>query len=69
MAQKYVFNQNKKKLLAPEMDFPRRKLDKLRNENIRAEMDTKQPVAEEIERNQLIWFGRVRRMTNDSWPK
>ncbi|XP_044766695.1 uncharacterized protein LOC123322749 [Coccinella septempunctata] len=65
---------NRRKIMATEMDFLRRscrrsRLERVRNEIIRAEMDMGRSMAEEIERRQLVWFGHVKRMLDDRWPR
>ena len=59
--------------MAAEMDFFRRscrrsKLDRVRNETIRAEMNIDRTIIDEIERRQLTWFGHVKRLEDDRWP-
>jgi hypothetical protein len=56
------------KLLATEMDLFRRncrktRLDRVKNEDIRREMEV-----DELQKRQLIWFGRVNRMEEGRLP-
>ena len=65
---------NKRKLLAVEMDAIRRsartsRLDRVRNETIRDKMGRQKTIVEEIESAQLKWYGHVRRMDNTRLPQ
>ncbi|KAJ9581815.1 hypothetical protein L9F63_003884 [Diploptera punctata] len=64
----------KTKILAVEMDGIRRsarvsRLERRRNEEVRQMMDMEETVVERIERRALQWYGHVRRMEDDRWPK
>ncbi|XP_030765767.1 uncharacterized protein LOC115889832 [Sitophilus oryzae] len=65
---------NKRKLLAVEMDAIRRlartsKLDRVRNETFRDKMGRQKNIVEEIESAQLKWYRHVRRMDNTRLPQ
>lgn len=72
-----VSQMNKRKMMVTEMDFLRRscrrsRLERVRNETIRAEMDIGRSIADEIERRRLIleWVppeGRKRIGPRRSW--
>lgn len=62
------------KLLATEMDALRRsmrksRLERIRNEFIRHEMDALETVVDRILQKGLTWYGHVNRMPEDRWPK
>jgi hypothetical protein len=62
-----VKQKHRNKLLATEIDYLRRserisRLDKIRNEAIRTKMGIKKNIAQEIEEQQLRWYGHVKRM-------
>ena len=64
----------KNRLLSLEMDFWRRssrhsKLDHIRNERIREEMDVEGTILETIEPKRLDWYGHLERMNHNRWPK
>jgi ribonuclease HII len=58
---------DRRRINAAEMDSLRRsarisKLDRKTNEYIRDKMDTQDTILDDINRKQLIWYGRVERM-------
>lgn len=64
----------KKKVDAVEMDFLRRacrvsKLEHIPNNEIRRRTNRIHRTTERIETRQLIWYGHVRRMEENRWPK
>lgn len=64
----------RKSLEATEMDYWRRaagksKLERVRNERIREIMGVKHKITEDIQINQLRWYGHVQRMAEDRIPK
>ena len=69
-----VSQKNKKKLLSTEMDFLRRscrvsRFEHIRNNVIRERMDLEKSIIESIDKKQLTWFGHVKRMEENRWPK
>lgn len=63
----------RKKLLATEMDGLRRgmrvsRMQHIRNEYIRQEMDAEETVVDRLEAKTLKWYGHVRRMTEERLP-
>ncbi|XP_023230557.1 uncharacterized protein LOC111630653 [Centruroides sculpturatus] len=70
-AEVWVLNSTfKYKLESTEMDFLRRsvrcsKLDKVRNEDIRKNMDCQNSIVDCIHNKQLTWYGHVRRTEED----
>lgn len=71
----WVLNEtNKQKLRAMEMDCWRRccghtRMDRIRNQQIRDEMEVDIDIVETIEVKRLIWYGHVQRMGYERWPK
>ncbi|KAF2888597.1 hypothetical protein ILUMI_17576, partial [Ignelater luminosus] len=64
----------KRRVDAVEMDFLRRscrvsKIERIPNEVIRRRTKRTDTTTERIETRQLIWYGHVRKMENDRWPK
>lgn len=64
----------KNSLLAVEMDFWRRaagrsRMEHTRNEEIRRQMNVERTLVEDIEKQQLVWYGHVRRMRDQWLPK
>lgn len=60
--------------MATEMDFLRRscgrsKLERIRNDVIRMQMQMDRHIHEHIEKRQLTWFGHVKRMNVNRWPR
>jgi hypothetical protein len=58
------YNGNTDKLLATEMDYMRlsarmSRMDRVRSETIRTKMGTKKNILQEIEEQQLRWYGHV----------
>nr|CAI5855298.1 unnamed protein product [Callosobruchus analis] len=56
------------------MDFLRRscgrsRLERVRNDDIRMQMHMERHIHEDIEKRQLTWFGHVKRMNADRWPR
>lgn len=56
------------------MDFMRRsrsvsKLDHVRNEEIKKRMGMEKDIIDEVEKKWLQWYGHMRRMDDDRWPK
>ncbi|KAJ9588953.1 hypothetical protein L9F63_017748 [Diploptera punctata] len=74
-AQRWTLVEGQKtKILAVEMDGIRRsarvsRLERRRNEEVRQMVDMEETVVERIERRALQWYGHVRRMEDDRWPK
>nr|CAI5860317.1 unnamed protein product [Callosobruchus analis] len=69
-----VTKASKNKLMATEMDFLRRscgrsRLERVRNDDIRIQMHMERHIHEDIEKRQLTWFGHVKRMNADRWPR
>nr|CAI5864969.1 unnamed protein product [Callosobruchus analis] len=69
-----VTKASKNKLMATEMDFLRRscgrsRLERVRNDDIRMQMHMERHIHEDIEKRQLTWFGHVKRMNADRWPR
>jgi hypothetical protein len=69
-----VKQKHRNKLLATEMDYLRRsarisRMDKIRNEAIRTKMGTKKNIVQEIEEQQLRWYGHVKRMEDGTIVK
>jgi hypothetical protein len=69
-----VKQKHRNKLLATEMDYLRRsarisRMDKIRNEAIRTKMGTKKNIMQEIEEQQLRWYGHVKRMEDGKTVK
>lgn len=65
---------NRKKLLSTEMDFLRRscrrsRLERVRNEVIKRNMNIERDITDEIEKKQLTWFGHTKRMSQERWPR
>ena len=65
---------NTGKLLATEMDVLRRscrktRLDRVRNEDIRREMEVEGDILDEVQRKQLVWFGHINRMEEGRLPR
>ncbi|XP_023231995.1 uncharacterized protein LOC111631892 [Centruroides sculpturatus] len=66
--------EEKRKVITIEMDALRRscrisKRERITNERIKDLMGLKETVLEEIKRKQLIWFGDVKRMSDERLPK
>ena len=64
----------KSKLASTEMDFLRRssrhsKLEKVRNIEIRRQMNYQESIIDYIQRKQLSWYGHVKRMDNSRIPR
>ena len=64
----------KKKLESTEMDGLRRsmrvsRLQHIRNDFIRAEMEAERTVVNRIEERILQWYGHVQRMEEERWPR
>ncbi|KAF2882053.1 hypothetical protein ILUMI_24118 [Ignelater luminosus] len=54
------------------MDFMRKRISRLqhvRNETIKREIDLQWTVIEEIEPRRLKWYGHMRRIEDSQWPK
>ena len=65
---------NESKLLATEMDALRRsmrrsRLERLRNDFIRHEMNALETVIDRVQQKQMIWYGHLNRMPDERWPK
>ena len=66
--------EDKRKLLAIEMDYLRRsarvsRLQRVRNEEIRNRMKATESVIQRVEKRGLRWFGHLLRMDDTRWPK
>ena len=64
----------KSKLASTEMDFLRRssrhsKLEKVRNIEIRRQMNYQESIIDYIQRKQLSWYGHVKRMDDSRIPR
>ena len=64
----------KNNLLAVEMDFWRRsarksRVEHVKNEDIRRQMKVSGSIIEDIEKQQLVWYGHVRRMGPERLPR
>ncbi|XP_050502979.1 uncharacterized protein LOC126882213 [Diabrotica virgifera virgifera] len=64
----------RKRIEVVEMDYLRRacgisKKDHIRNEDIRRRTHTVYSSVDKIETRQLVWYGHVKRMNEDRWPK
>lgn len=69
-----ITKDNRRKLRATEMDFMRRscrrsRLERVRNEVIRRDMDLDRDIIDEVEKKQLKWFGHTKRMKEERWPR
>lgn len=67
-------SQEKNKILTVEMDFLRRscrisRSDHIRNDEIRQRTKVTETVIDRIEYKQLMWYGHVKRMENERWPR
>lgn len=67
-------DRNKEKLKAVEMDFLRRacrvsRLDHVRNDIIRERANVTVSITDKIESRQLVWYGHIKRMNDERWPK
>jgi hypothetical protein len=65
---------NKRRVEATEMDAVRRpsrisRNDRIRNVTIRQQIELEETIVEEIEQNQLTWYGHVQRMAEGRLPK
>lgn len=65
---------HKKKFLTLQMDFLRRscrvsKLEHITNEEIRNRMNIDSTIVDTIEQKRLIWYGHVKRMPLERWPR
>jgi hypothetical protein len=65
---------NKRRVEATEMDALRRscrisRKDRIRNVTIRQQIGLEETIIEEIEQNQLTWYGHVQRMAEERVPK
>lgn len=66
--------EDKRRIVAMEMDALRRscrvsRRDRVRNERIKQLMGVEDTIIEDIERKQLTWYGHVKRMTDTRLPK
>jgi hypothetical protein len=73
-AEVWVVNrENRKKLLATEMDYLRRRrsrrLDRIRNETVREIMEMEVDNTDEVQKRRLMWFGYTKRMDETRWPR
>lgn len=69
-----ITKRERQRLEAVEMDYLRRscgvsRLQRVTNTEIRRRMGVKKTVAEEIERRRLKWYGHVRRLEDQRWPR
>jgi hypothetical protein len=69
-----IKQKHRRKLLATEMDYLRRsarisRMDRIRNETIRTKMGMQKDILQEIEEQQLRWYGHVMRIAEllDGW--
>jgi hypothetical protein len=65
---------NKRRVVATEMDAFRRssrisRKERIRNVTIRQQIGLGEPIIKEIEQNQLTWYGHVQRMAEGRLPK
>ena len=64
---------NEKKLQALEMDAMRScrvsRLKHIPNTTIRDRMNMENDIIDRIERKRLIWYGHLKRMPEDRWPR
>ncbi|KAK4876924.1 hypothetical protein RN001_009430 [Aquatica leii] len=65
---------DKRKIMAVEMDHLRRsarkpRLEHVRNDEIRRTMEVTETIIERIEKRSLKWFGHILRMEENKWPK
>ena len=65
---------DQRSLLSLEMDFWRRsarvsKQDHIRNEKIREIMKVDHDIVTTIEKKRLVWYGHIKRMGEERWPK
>ncbi|XP_050497794.1 uncharacterized protein LOC126878967 [Diabrotica virgifera virgifera] len=74
-AELWEINQrNKSKIKAMEMNYWRRccrltRLDRVRNEDIRRQMEIDLDIIDTIEAKRLNWYGHLQRMPENRWPK
>ncbi|XP_030760716.1 uncharacterized protein LOC115885831 [Sitophilus oryzae] len=66
--------EDKRRILAVEMDYLRRsarvsRLQRVRNEEIRNRTSAQETVIQRIEKRGLRWFGHLMRMEDTRWPK
>lgn len=66
--------EDKRRVLAVEMDYLRRsarvsRLQRVRNEEIRNRTSAQETVIQRIEKRGLRWFGHLMRMEDTRWPK
>lgn len=69
-----ISKRNEGKLKAMEMEFWRRscnikRTDRIRNEEIRQRMGIATNIIDTIEGRRLKWYGHLRRMSEERWPK
>lgn len=69
-----LVERQKCKIQATEMEGIRRaarvsRLERRRNEDVRHMMDMEESVMERIEKRTLQWYGHVKRMKEERWPK
>ncbi|KAK4879141.1 hypothetical protein RN001_007287 [Aquatica leii] len=65
---------DKRKINAVEMDYLRRscrisRQEHIQNEQIRRRTRRVHTTVERVETRQLVWYGHVKRMSDDRWPK
>lgn len=65
---------NRNKLMTTEMDYLRRscrtsRIERVRNDTIRENMNMDTNIIEVVEKKQLKWFGHTKRMKNTRWPR
>lgn len=72
-AENWVINKKyQNKIKATEMEFWRRscrltRLDRIRNDEIKRRMGVEKDVLEYIEEKRLLWYGHVRRASENRW--
>lgn len=69
-----VTKRQAKTINAVEMEYWRRscgltRMDRIPNDEIRRRMEVGETMVEAIERNRLKWYGHVKRMPDERWPK
>jgi hypothetical protein len=68
----YGYRRERNKLLAIEMgylgkSYRRVKLDRIRNETTREMIEMEKDVTDEVQKQQLMWFGHTKRMEKARW--
>ncbi|CAG9832546.1 unnamed protein product [Diabrotica balteata] len=69
-----ITKKDRKRIEVVEIDFLKRacgvsKKDHIRNEDIRRRANTIYSSVDRIETRKLVWYGHVKRMNEDIWPK